>query len=79
MTIQQLNYAIAISEQGSFNKASEVLYVAQPSLTEAIKELEKELGITIFHRNGKGASLTADGAEFISTELYSKNIVRTEM
>ena len=48
MTIQQLNYAITISEQGSFNKASEVLYVAQPSLTEAIKELEKELNITIF-------------------------------
>ena len=72
MTIQQLNYAIAISEQGSFNKASEVLYVAQPSLTEAIKELEKELGITIFHRSGKGASLTADGAEFIS---YARELI----
>lgn len=41
MTIQQLNYAIIISEMGSFNKASEVLYIAQPSLTSAIRELEK--------------------------------------
>lgn len=72
MTIQQLNYAITISEQGSFNKASEVLYVAQPSLTEAIKELEKELNITIFHRSGKGTALTADGAEFIS---YARELI----
>ena len=48
MTLQQLSYAIAISEAGSLNKASEVLYVSQPSLTESLKELEKELGITIF-------------------------------
>ena len=45
MTIQQLNYAIAITEAGSLNKASEILYVSQPSLTESVKELEKELGI----------------------------------
>ena len=42
MTIQQLNYAIIISEMGSLNKASEVLYIAQPSLTSSIQELEKE-------------------------------------
>lgn len=65
MTIQQLNYAITISEQGSFNKASEVLYIAQPSLTSAMQELEKELGITIFYRSGKGVTLTNDGEEFI--------------
>ena len=54
MTIQQLKYTITIANQGSFNKASEVLYISQPSLTESIKELEKELGITIFYRSGKG-------------------------
>ena len=43
MTLQQLHYVIAISEMGSFNKASEVLYIAQPSLTGAVQELEKEL------------------------------------
>ena len=42
MTIQQLRYAIAIAETGSLNKASEVLYVSQPSLTNAVRELEKE-------------------------------------
>lgn len=66
MTIQQLHYAITISKTGSFNKAAELLYVAQPSLTGAIKELEKELGIRLFNRSGRGASLTADGLEFIT-------------
>lgn len=66
MTLQQLHYAIVISEQGSMNKAAELLYIAQPSLTSAIKELEREIGITIFNRTGKGVTLTADGTEFIA-------------
>ena len=66
MTLQQLHYAITISETGSLNKAAEILYVAQPSLTGAMQELEKELGITIFHRSGRGVSLTGDGMEFIT-------------
>ena len=72
MTLQQILYAITISEQGSFNKASEVLYIAQPSLTESMKELEKELQITIFNRSGRGVTLTGDGRDFISyaRELY---------
>ncbi|MBP5167264.1 MAG: LysR family transcriptional regulator [Oscillospiraceae bacterium] len=65
MTIQQMNYVITISEIGSLNKASEVLYVTQPSLTSAVRELEKELGITIFIRSGRGVKLTAEGEEFI--------------
>lgn len=79
MTLQQIYYAITISEQGSFNKASEVLYISQPSLTESVRELEKELGIIIFHRSGKGVTLTSDGTEFISyaRELYHQyNIIR---
>ena len=66
MTLQQLNYAITISETGSLNKAAEILYVAQPSLTGSMQELEKELGITIFHRSGRGVTLTNDGVEFIT-------------
>ncbi len=66
MTLQQIHYAITISETGSFNKAAEVLYVAQPSLSGAMQELERELGITIFHRSGRGVSLTNDGVEFIT-------------
>ena len=65
MTIQQLRYAVTISELGSLNRASEVLYIAQPSLTSAMQELEKELGITIFSRSGRGVTLTNDGIEFI--------------
>ena len=65
MTLQQLNYVIVISESGSLNKAAERLYVAQPSLTSAIKELEKEIGITIFNRTGRGVTLTAEGAAFL--------------
>ena len=66
MTIQQLNYVITIAEAGSFNRASEILYIAQPSLTSAIRNLENEIGITIFHRSGHGVSLTNDGMEFIT-------------
>lgn len=50
--LQQLNYVLVISEVGSLNKAAELLYVAQPSLTSAIKKLEKEVWIPIFHRSG---------------------------
>ena len=65
MTIQQLRYAVVISEAGSLNKASDMLYISQPSLTSAMRELEKELGITIFSRSGRGVTLTNDGAEFL--------------
>lgn len=71
MTIQQLHYAITIAEKGSFNKASEILYIAQPSLSSAIQELEKELGITIFYRSGRGVTLTNDGEEFL---LHARQI-----
>lgn len=66
MTLQQLHYVIVISETGSMNKAAERLYIAQPSLTSAVKELEGEIGITIFNRSGRGVTLTADGMEFLS-------------
>ena len=85
MTIQQLRYAITISEIGSLNRASEILYISQPSLSSAIRERDKDLGITIFYRGGRGGALTNDGAEFIRyarqvvaqyerlTEKYGKN------
>ncbi|MBQ6503802.1 MAG: LysR family transcriptional regulator [Flexilinea sp.] len=72
MTLQQLKYAIIISEMGSLNKASEVLYIAQPSLTSSIQELEKELGITIFNRSARGVTLTNDGEEFIQ---YARQVI----
>ena len=58
MTIQQLFYAITITESGSMNRAAENLYITQPTLTKAIKELENELGFSLFVRSGKGMILT---------------------
>ena len=74
MTLIQLHYILTIAETRSLNKAAEILYVSQPSLTSAVKELEKELGITIFNRSGRGVTLTNDGAEFLlhAKELYSQ-------
>ena len=74
MTLQQLNYVIAISETGSFNKAAEQLYMAQPALTSAVKELEKELAITIFNRTPRGVSLTTEGMSFLpyARQLYAQ-------
>ena len=71
MTLQQMRYAIAIAECGSLNKAAETLYIAQPSLSLSMQELERELGITIFNRSGRGVTLTQDGAEFL---LYARQI-----
>lgn len=71
MTLQQLIYSITISELGSINKAAESLYISQPSLTKAMKELESELGFSIFIRSGKGVELTGDGRDFL---IYAKQV-----
>ena len=71
MTLTQLRYVIAIAETKSINKAAEQLYVSQPSLTSAVQELEKELGIILFNRSGRGVTLTNDGAEFL---LYARQL-----
>ena len=73
MTIQQLRYAVTIAELGSLNKAAEVLYVAQPSLTSALRELERELGVTLFSRSGRGATPTNDGTEFLH---YARQVLQ---
>lgn len=49
MTLQQIYYMIVTAEVGSMNKAAEKLFISQPTLTSAIKELESELGITILN------------------------------
>ena len=74
MTIQQLKYIIGVSETGSINKAAEILYVSQPSLTAAIKDVENEFNITIFNRSSKGITLTSEGKEFIQygRQIYAQ-------
>ena len=66
LTIQQLRYAVGIANTGSFNKAAEALFISQPSLTMAVQDLEKQIGITIFNRSNRGVTLTPEGEEFIA-------------
>ncbi|MGT2666133.1 LysR family transcriptional regulator [Streptococcus rifensis] len=72
MRIQQLQYIIKIVETGSMNEAAKQLFITQPSLSNAVKDLENEMGIDIFHRNPKGITLTKDGMEFLS---YARQVV----
>lgn len=65
MTLQQLKYVIEIANRGSMNEAAKRLFISQPSLSNAIKDLEEELRITIFERTNKGISLSKEGAEFL--------------
>lgn len=73
MTIQQLKYVIAIAEKGSITEAAKSLYISQPSLSGALREVEKEAKISIFHRNRSGVALTAEGMEFLG---YARQAVQ---
>lgn len=66
MTLQQIKYVLKTVECGSISEAAKQLFISQPSLSNALKELETELGIEIFSRSAKGISLSVDGAEFLS-------------
>lgn len=72
MNIQYLKYALEVAKHKSISKAARELFMGQPNLSRAIKELEDDLGITIFERNSKGITLTPDGEEFLQ---YAKRIL----
>ena len=65
MNILHLKYAVEVAKTQSISKAAENLYMGQPNLSRAIKELEESLGITIFKRTSKGITTTPDGDEFL--------------
>ena len=65
MTVQQLRYAIVVAETGSITEAAKRLFISQPSLSGAIRELEAESGVQIFVRSRSGISITAEGMEFL--------------
>ncbi|MFM9413554.1 LysR family transcriptional regulator [Peptococcus simiae] len=65
MTIQQLRYFVAIVKAGSINKAADNLYISQPSLSAALREIEREVGCTLFTRTARGMALTPDGQSFL--------------
>lgn len=68
-----MKYAVEVAKTGSLNKAAEKLFMAPPNLSRSIKELESDLGITIFERSQKGVTLTLDGEEFIG---YAKSLLK---
>ncbi len=72
MNLQHLKYAIEIEKTKSINKAAENLFMGQPNLSRAIKELEESLGVKIFIRNSRGMTPTSEGQEFLR---YAKKIV----
>ena len=72
MTLQQLKYAVAVAECGNVTAASQKIFISQPSLTTAVQELEKEIGITIFSRTNKGVVVTNEGDEFLG---YARQVL----
>lgn len=71
MTIQQLKQVITVADAGSMNEAAKRLYITQPSLSAAIKSLEKEIGLEIFNRSNRGIVTTPEGEEFLG---YARQI-----
>ena len=72
MTLQQLKYAVVTAEKGTVSEAAASLYIAQPSLTKALKELEKEMGISIFNRTNKGVFVSKEGEVFLG---YARQVL----
>ena len=72
MTLQQLKYIITVAETGTITEAANRLYITQPSLTNAIHELEKEMHIVIFNRTNKGITLSREGEDFLG---YARQVL----
>ena len=64
-TIRQLQYFVAVAEQGSVSRAAQNLSISQSSVTEAIKELESDLGVALFERHPRGLNITHKGHQFL--------------
>ena len=91
MTLKQLEYVIKVAETGNITKAADSLFIAQPSLTHAISELEKEMNVQIFARTNKGISVTKEGEMFLAyarqvleqanllEDKYKKNTLRKNL
>lgn len=72
MTLQQLKYCVLAAQKGSITEAAKELFISQPSLTGAIKELEKEMNITIFDRTNKGVEVSKEGEIFLG---YARQVL----
>ena len=72
MTLIQLKYVITVAEEKSMNEAAKKLFISQPSLSSAIKEIEEEIGFNVFKRSNKGVIITPEGEEFVG---YARQVV----
>lgn len=72
ITLQQLHYFIEVAAEGSISAAADLLYIAQPTISAAMKELEARVGCILFLRSARGVSLTTDGVEFLG---YARQVV----
>ena len=72
MQIQQLRYLIAVAEAGSFRAAASKLYVSQSSISVAVRDLEREAGVTVFERTARGTTLTSEGVELLN---YARDVI----
>lgn len=72
MTLAQLRYAITVANSNSMNEAARTLFISQPSLSSAIRELEEEIGVELFRRTNRGISVTPEGEEFLG---YARQVV----
>ena len=73
MTLQQLKYVIEVADKGSITEAAQSLFISQPSLSAAIRELETETATKLFLRNSRGILITPEGAEFLG---YARQVVQ---
>lgn len=72
MTLQQLRYVVMVAQKGTISEAAKELFISQPSLTNAIRELEKEMNITIFNRTNKGVAVSNEGEQFLG---YARQVL----
>ena len=72
MTLQQLKYVITVAETGTITEDAKKLYISQPSLTNAIHDLEKEMNVEIFHRTNKGIDISKEGEDFLG---YARQVL----
>jgi len=73
MTLQQLKYVIEVADKGSITEAAQSLFISQPSLSAAIRDLETETATKLFLRNSRGILITPEGTEFLS---YARQVVQ---
>ena len=70
MDIRQINYFVAVAQNGSFSKAAEMLSLSQPTLSLAVKKLEEELGVKLFYSFNKRQELTDEGAALLESSRH---------